>query len=75
MSEAPTAVYRVLRMAVHDRFASASNTLRDAVIAGGVKIANLNFWVKGALAARVPFAITTNGGAVSLTAPAIRGSR
>lgn len=28
--------------------------LADAVIAGGVKIANLNFWVSGALAARVP---------------------
>src|SRR5437764_7565073 len=28
--------------------------LTDAVIAGGVKIANLNFWVKGACAARVP---------------------
>ena len=28
--------------------------LADAVIAGGVRIANLNFWVKGALAARVP---------------------
>jgi len=28
--------------------------LTDAVIAGGVKIANLNFWVKGARAARVP---------------------
>ncbi|HEV7364969.1 MAG TPA: FAD-dependent monooxygenase, partial [Gemmatimonadales bacterium] len=28
--------------------------LADAVIAGGVKITNLNFWVKGALAARVP---------------------
>src|SRR6202046_817811 len=28
--------------------------LADAVIAGGVKIANLNFWVKGARAARVP---------------------
>ena len=29
--------------------------LADAVIAGGVKIADLNFWVKGARAARVPF--------------------
>lgn len=28
--------------------------LADAVIAGGVKIANLNFWVKGARAARAP---------------------
>jgi 2-polyprenyl-6-methoxyphenol hydroxylase-like FAD-dependent oxidoreductase len=28
--------------------------LADAVIAGGVKIANLNFWVQGARAARVP---------------------
>lgn len=28
--------------------------LADAVIAGGVKIANLNFWVKGARAAHVP---------------------
>jgi 2-polyprenyl-6-methoxyphenol hydroxylase-like FAD-dependent oxidoreductase len=28
--------------------------LADAVIAGGVKIANINLWVKGALAARVP---------------------
>jgi len=28
--------------------------LADAVIAGGVKIANLNFWVKGARVARVP---------------------
>src|SRR3982751_2893488 len=28
--------------------------LADAVIAGGVKIANLNVWVKGALAARAP---------------------
>jgi 2-polyprenyl-6-methoxyphenol hydroxylase-like FAD-dependent oxidoreductase len=28
--------------------------IADAVIAGGVKIANLNFWVKGARAARVP---------------------
>src|SRR5207245_9478794 len=28
--------------------------LTDAVIAGGVKITNLNFWVKGARAARVP---------------------
>jgi len=28
--------------------------LSDAVIAGGVKIAHLNFWVKGARAARVP---------------------
>src|SRR4051795_4523415 len=28
--------------------------LADAVIDGGVKIANLNFWVKGALAARAP---------------------
>ena len=28
--------------------------MTDAVIAGGVKIANLNFWVKGARAARVP---------------------
>jgi 2-polyprenyl-6-methoxyphenol hydroxylase-like FAD-dependent oxidoreductase len=28
--------------------------LADAVIAGGVKIANLNFWVHGARAARVP---------------------
>jgi 2-polyprenyl-6-methoxyphenol hydroxylase-like FAD-dependent oxidoreductase len=28
--------------------------LADAVIAGGVKIANLNLWVKGALAARAP---------------------
>ncbi len=28
--------------------------IADAVIAGGVKIANLNFWVKGAKAARVP---------------------
>ena len=28
--------------------------LADAVVAGGVKIANLNFWVKGARAARVP---------------------
>src|SRR5262245_41486206 len=28
--------------------------LTDAVIAGGVKIANLNFWVQGARAARVP---------------------
>jgi 2-polyprenyl-6-methoxyphenol hydroxylase-like FAD-dependent oxidoreductase len=29
--------------------------LADAVIAGGVKIAGLNFWVKGSKAARVPF--------------------
>jgi 2-polyprenyl-6-methoxyphenol hydroxylase-like FAD-dependent oxidoreductase len=28
--------------------------IADALIAGGVKIANLNFWVKGARAARVP---------------------
>lgn len=28
--------------------------LADAVVAGGVKIANLNLWVKGARAARVP---------------------
>jgi 2-polyprenyl-6-methoxyphenol hydroxylase-like FAD-dependent oxidoreductase len=28
--------------------------LADAVVAAGVEIANLNFWVKGALAARVP---------------------
>jgi 2-polyprenyl-6-methoxyphenol hydroxylase-like FAD-dependent oxidoreductase len=28
--------------------------LADAVIAGGVKIANLNFWVHGARAARIP---------------------
>lgn len=28
--------------------------LSDAVVAGGVKIANLNFWVKGTRAARVP---------------------
>jgi 2-polyprenyl-6-methoxyphenol hydroxylase-like FAD-dependent oxidoreductase len=28
--------------------------LADAVIAGGVKIPNLNFWVRGALAARAP---------------------
>jgi 2-polyprenyl-6-methoxyphenol hydroxylase-like FAD-dependent oxidoreductase len=28
--------------------------LADAVIAGGVKIANLNFWVNGTLAARAP---------------------
>jgi 2-polyprenyl-6-methoxyphenol hydroxylase-like FAD-dependent oxidoreductase len=28
----------------------------DAVIAGGVKIANINLWVKGRLAARVPLA-------------------
>ena len=29
--------------------------LADALIAGGVKIAGLNLWVKGAKAARVPF--------------------
>ena len=29
-------------------------SLADAVIAGGVKVANLNFWVKGARAVRVP---------------------
>ncbi|HJR77757.1 MAG TPA: FAD-dependent monooxygenase [Nitrospiraceae bacterium] len=29
--------------------------LADALIAGGVKIAGLNFWVKGSKAARVPF--------------------
>src|SRR5215217_799381 len=28
--------------------------LADAVVAGGVQVANLNFWVKGARAARVP---------------------
>ncbi len=28
--------------------------LADAVIAGGVKVPSLNFWVKGAKAARVP---------------------
>src|SRR5207302_276066 len=28
--------------------------LTDAVVAGGVQVANLNFWVKGSRAARVP---------------------
>src|SRR5947209_16679686 len=28
--------------------------LADAVVAGGVKVANLNFWVRGTRAARVP---------------------
>jgi 2-polyprenyl-6-methoxyphenol hydroxylase-like FAD-dependent oxidoreductase len=37
--------------------------LTDAVIAGGVKIANLNFWVQGARAARVPLQRLARGSA------------